>query len=275
MRGNETPFYKIGEVCEIFGVKPGILRRWAAADKIRTIKTPGGMHLYDISSLDPSLNKKTNAKDNLVTILYSRVSSKKQQDDLERQQEYLRSNLPDEYSRSEKIEVTDIGSGINFKRPGLLRILRLVKEGKVSTVVVASRDRMARFGFELIEWMCQEFGSKILVLDNEDTTPESELGKDLMSIVQVYCCRWNGKRRYQNKNQSPETKVAPNKGTESDVEPMGGLLQIPLQQDDRFINQQIEQDSKDNVQVKRQVGNNKGNKNQYIEQFLPQQIMVA
>jgi predicted site-specific integrase-resolvase len=72
---------------------------------------------------------------------------------------------------------------------------------------VASRDRLARFGFELIEWLCKEFGTELLVLDTEDTTPETELGKDLMSIVQVYCCRWNGKRRYTKKeNQSIETE---------------------------------------------------------------------
>jgi putative resolvase len=235
------------------------------------------MHLYDISSLDPSLNTKTNANDNLVTILYSRVSSHKQKNDLDRQQEYLRSNLPNEHSRSEKIEISDIGSGINFKRPGLLRILRLVKEGKVSSVVVASRDRMARFGFELIEWMCKEFGTKILVLDNEDTTPESELGKDLMSIVQVYCCRWNGQRRYQNriKNQSQKTEIETIQGSESDSEPVGGLLPIHLQQDDWIIDQQIKQDSKIRIQNKGQTCNTKGKTSKHIEQLLQQQTMVA
>lgn len=275
MRGNETPYYKIGEVCEIFGVKPGILRRWAKEEKIRTIKTPGGMHLFDISSLDPSLTKKTNERKQLINILYSRVSSQKQKDDLERQQGYLRTNLPNEYSGSEKIEITDIGSGINFKRPGLLRILRLVKEGKVSTIVVASRDRMARFGFELIEWICTEFGTEILVLDTEDTTPESELGKDLMSIVQVYCCRWNGKRRYKEKNQSKKTEVESNEGTETDSESMGRVLQVPLQQDDRVVDKQIEQNPKVRIPTKRSSSNSKGKKTEPKEQFLQQQEMVA
>jgi predicted site-specific integrase-resolvase len=216
MRGNEIPLYKLGAACEILGVKHGILRRWADEGKIRTIRTPGGMRLFDISSIDSSLQHKTKAKEEMVTILYSRVSSSKQRDDLNRQVQYLRDNLPDEYSRLKIRDVTDIGSGLNFKRPGLLQILGLVKETKVSTIVVASRDRLARFGFELIEWMCTEYGTKIVVLDSEDTTPESELGKDLMSIVQVYCCRWNGKRRYaKGKNQTEKTETEPNESSKN------------------------------------------------------------
>ena len=135
------------------------------------------MRLFDISSIDPSANIFK------VKIFYSRVSSAKQREDLERQKEFLKSNLPDQSSGSTKIEeISDIGSGINFKRPGLLRILGLVKQGTVSKIVVASRDRLARFGFELIEWLCTEFGTEIVVLDSKDSTPESELGNDLIAL---------------------------------------------------------------------------------------------
>jgi putative resolvase len=210
MRGDETPLYKISDACKIIGVKENTLRRWGDCGKIKTIRTPGGMRLFDLSTINPNLN--TNRKN--INILYARVSSQKQKDDLERQKEYLKSNLPDQYSGLSFDTITDIGSGLNFKRPGLLQILGLVKEGKVSTVVVASRDRMARFGFELIEWMCSEFGTKLLVLDKDDSTPESELSKDLMAIVQVYCCRWNGKRRYtKRKNQVQEVEATSNAST--------------------------------------------------------------
>jgi predicted site-specific integrase-resolvase len=64
---------------------------------------------------------------------------------------------------------------------------------------VASKDRLARFGVELIEWICNQYGTKILVLDSNNKTQEIELSEDIMSILQVYCCRWNGKRRYKNK----------------------------------------------------------------------------
>jgi predicted site-specific integrase-resolvase len=221
-RGKEPLFYKSSQACKILGVKDGILKKWDAEGKINVLRTPGGMRLYDIASVDPSaklfkIQKNTNDRS---IILYSRVSSAKQKDDLERQEHFLKENLPDEYSGSKQIQtISDVGSGINFKRPGLLRILGLVKEGKVSTVVVASKDRLARFGFELIEWLCKEFGAKILVLDAKDTSPEAELGNDLMAIVQVYCCRWNGRRRYaSNKVKSEKAKIESDEESEDSLE---------------------------------------------------------
>ena len=133
-------------------------------------------------------------KESRFDILYSRVSSHKQEDDLQRQKQYLEENC----QTKEFTHIQDIASGLNFKRKGLIKILDSVKEGKVRTIIVASKDRMARFGFDLIEWLCHEYGTKILVLDNQNQSPTEELGKDLLSIVQIYCCRWNGKRRYKN-----------------------------------------------------------------------------
>lgn len=79
---------------------------------------------------------------------------------------------------------------------------------------MASRDRLARFGFELIEWLCAEFDTRLIVLDHCDGAPEDELGKDLMAIVQVYCCRWNGRRRYRVKAQDSEVATLPDGGAE-------------------------------------------------------------
>lgn len=215
-RGSETLYYKTSDACKILGIKEGILRKWDAEGKIKAIRTPGGIRLFDITSIDPSSNLfAIRQKKEPVAIFYSRVSSIKQKDDLERQKEYIRNSCSEQYERYQ--EITDVGSGINYKRPGLLRILGLVKEGNVSHVVVASKDRLARFGFELIEWLCKEFGTKIVVLNTEDTTPEEELGTDLMSIVQVYCCRWNGRRRYKTKDKSLKAEIETNNSTEEDA----------------------------------------------------------
>ena len=94
----DVKFVKISKASEILGVQQGILRRWADDGKITSIKTPGGMRLFDISSLHPSLNRKTIIKQEQVTILYSRVSSSKQKDDLKRQKEFLTNSLPIKYS---------------------------------------------------------------------------------------------------------------------------------------------------------------------------------
>lgn len=213
-RGNETVFYKISDASKILGVQPGVLRTWDNKGAIKTIRTPGGQRLFDITSIDPGVNiYKNKKKEDPIHILYSRVSSAKQRNDLERQQQFLKDNSNiDKYQ-----EISDIGSGINFKRPGLLRILGLVKEGKVSTIVVSSKDRLARFGYELIEWLCKEFNTKILVLNNSDSTPESELGNDLVAIVQVYCCRWNGQRIYKTKNKGLKIEVESDQGTENET----------------------------------------------------------
>ena len=215
----EERFYKIGSASQILGVSRSILRHWADSGTIRTIRTPGGQRLFDPSSIE-GYRVEQEIPQTCQVVLYARVSSQKQQPDLSRQQLFLRDHLPDQHSGCKTIvEVKDIGSGLNFKRPGLLRVLGLVTEGRVQSIVVASRDRLARFGIELIEWICSQHACKIIVLDTEDNTPEEELGKDLMSIVQIYCCRWNGRRRYKKVTDLPETgntkvEVEPDEGAE-------------------------------------------------------------
>jgi len=273
---------KISVASDILGVGQGILRKWSDQGLIKTIRTPGGMRLFDISSIDPSVNiSKVKIKEKPKVILYSRVSSSKQKDDLQRQQEYVRKNVPDQHRGSEYgiEEIFDIGSGINFKRPGLLRILGSVKEGNVSAIIVASRDRLARFGCELIEWMCSEFGTKIVVLDTEDTTPESELGKDLMAIVQVYCCRWNGMRRYKSKTKENcegiQVETQPEQGTKGVPELLGRMLEISLQQDSVDVDKPKEQDSKGQNETSKQIGNVPKKRGRKPKQLLQQQALVV
>lgn len=226
-------YYKISKAAERLGVSIPTLRRWEADGSITAIRTPGGQRMLDISSMCHDTLIKNKTKQSNKTIVYGRVSSSKQKDDLERQREFLFDNPAVRKARPEDvIAITDVGSGLNFKRPGLLRILGLVKDGGVSKIVVASRDRLARFGFELIEWLCNEYGTQILVLDQEDSTPEEELGKDLMSIVQVYCCRWNGRRRYTKTTKELPVETQTFLPPEGDSQPMGRMLQIHLQQSD-------------------------------------------
>lgn len=221
--------YKISKAAEILGVSASCLRRWDNDGKVNSWRSPGGHRYFDISSIRECDVAAEKSKSCPRTILYSRVSSSKQRDDLQRQQSYIKNNHLDKHPRSgDVLEITDIASGLNFKRPGLLRILGLVKEGDISTIVVASRDRLARFGFELIEWLCGQYGTKIVVLDNDDSTPEEELGKDLMSIVQVYCCRWNGRRRYAN-GKDIEVAVEADPRTEANHGKLGTHLEVHIQ----------------------------------------------
>jgi len=216
----------------MLGVSQGILRTWADEGKIQSIRTPGGQRLFDISEIKGQIIQ--SAKKEQTIVLYSRVSSSKQRNDLERQQKFLRDSLLDKHSGKYR-EISDIGSGINFKRPGLLRVLGLIKDGLVSKLIVASKDRIARFGYDLIGWFCAQYGTQIIILDNQDGAPEEELGKDLMSIVQIYCCRWNGQRRYKfgktnEQSKNIEIENTSIEGAKTQTFSDGGMLPIHIQQ---------------------------------------------
>ena len=181
----------------ILNVTGTSLRQWSNAGKIRLIRTPGGQRRYDISALldtnaaESTDSNKPTREDGRRGVCYARVSSRGQRDDLQRQSDYLKSKCPDHDV------ITDIASGINWKRKGLKAILELAKQGAIYEVVVAARDRLCRFAFELLEHVFGMHDVRIVVLDSyADMSPEQELSNDLLSIVQIFCCRRNGRRRY-------------------------------------------------------------------------------
>ena len=170
---------------EILGVHPNTLRSWESTGKIKAIRTPSNQRLYDVTSI--TVNKETPKK----SICYCRVSSAKQKDDLQRQINYLKEQFPN-YDI-----ITDIGSGLNFKRKGLQAILELAMQKNIKEVVVAHRDRLCRFGFDLIQWIIEKNQGKLVVLNEVHLSQEEELTEDLLSIVHVFSCRINGGRKYK------------------------------------------------------------------------------
>ncbi|AOY81912.2 IS607 family transposase [Moorena producens JHB] len=175
---------------ELTGLSRNTLRKYADNGTIKCEKTPGGTRLFDTESL-LSLGRRQSRQS--ATICYCRVSSSKQKDDLVRQVAYMHSLFP------EAEIVKDIGSGLNYKRFGLRAILERLMRGDQLTIVVACRDRLTRFGFELIEYLVSLNGGKILVLDQPESCPESELTADLLSIIHVFSCRIHGLRKYGKK----------------------------------------------------------------------------
>ena len=114
--------------------------------------------------------------------------------------EFIRTNKP-EYDAYTII--SDIGSGINFKREGLSKILDSCMQRNIGNIIIAHRDRLSRFGFDLINIIVQKAGGKIIVIDDErDKSSEQELSEDLLSIIHIYSCRQMGRRKYKNKNKS-------------------------------------------------------------------------
>lgn len=126
-------------------------------------------------------------------ICYCRVSSQKQKDDLKRQMEEMSQKFPT-YEM-----ISDIASGLNYEREGLKKIINYIVKGEVEILVVAYKDRLARFGYEMIEWMMKEYSKgEILILHKaEEETPTEEITKDILSIMNVYVAKINGLRKYK------------------------------------------------------------------------------
>lgn len=172
------------EACKILGLHANTLRTYANDGRIETIKTYSGQRRYNVDTFIGSVSEQKR-------FCYCRVSSPKQRDDLERQVAFMSERYPD-YE-----VIRDIGSGINFKRKGLTSILESAMRGDVVTLVVAHKDRLTRFGFELIKYIIERNGGKLVVLDQAVFSPEVELTKDLLSILHVFSCRLHGLRNYK------------------------------------------------------------------------------
>ena len=167
------------------GIHQNTLRRYADEGRIQTIRTASGQRRYDV---DAFMRESADA----VLVCYCRVSSAKQREDLARQVAFMRENYPNAEI------VSDIGGGLNFRRKGLVALLERLHRGDKLTIVVAHRDRLARFGFELIQWLAEQNGGGVVVLDNTDYSPEQELTQDILAILHTFSCRLHGLRRYRN-----------------------------------------------------------------------------
>lgn len=173
-------YVPLRKAVEFLGLSPNTLRKYADEGKIKSIKNQAGQRLYDVESYARGGSTGT------TTVCYCRVSSSKQRDDLDRQVAYMQSLYP----QAEIIK--DIGSGLNFKRKGLRSLLDRLMRGDQLTLVVACRDRLARFGFELIEYLVEQNGGSVVVLDQAVYCPSSELTQDLLSILHIFSCRMHG-----------------------------------------------------------------------------------
>ena len=192
------------ETSEILGISIDRLRRLAENGTISTIRTPGGQRRYDVQGyLDAQIQAE------ITTIGYCRVSGKGQAEDLASQVAYVQKHYP------EAEIIRDFGSGINFKRKGFLSLLERLLCGDKLRVVVAHRDRLARFGGEVIQFLVEQNGGEVVVLDKTVYSPEEELTDDLLAILHVFSRRMSGLRRYRD--QIKEDRNLSHSGTKSDT----------------------------------------------------------
>ncbi len=172
------------EAGKYYSVHPETLREWAKNGRIEFRKTPGGHRRYKI------FTEETDKRN----YIYARVSSKKQESDLQRQVKYLIKKYPN-YE-----VITDIGSGLNFKRKGFRRILEQLYQRNIGEVVISTEDRFSRLGAnELFEWMFKYFGGKLTVLNQRASkSSNEELAEELLEVVTVFTARYHGRRSYSN-----------------------------------------------------------------------------
>ena len=190
-------YYSTKKVTEILGVTAQTLRNWDKEGKLKPsyVKSNGYRYYSEESILSYTQERKT--KKNLNVVGYARVSSKKQSDDLERQINNLNTYISSKYDSFDII--TDIGSGINYNKPGLKKLIEKINKKEVDLIIVLYKDRLLRFGFELVEYFAELNNVKIEILDKIDKNQDEELVEDLVQIISVFSCKIQGKRKTKTK----------------------------------------------------------------------------
>ena len=196
-------YYSIGQFAQLIGKTEQTLRNW---DKKSVLKphhvTESGYRYYSQEQLNHFLGIQNKEQIQRKVIGYCRVSSHKQKDDLERQIGNVKTYM---LARGYQFEIIqDIGSGINYNKKGLNQLIDLITNSEVDKIVVLYKDRLLRFGFEIIENLCEKYGTTIEIIDNTEKTEEQELVEDLIQIVTVFSCRLQGKRANKAKKMIKE-----------------------------------------------------------------------
>lgn len=187
--------YKINEMSQKLGVSIKTLQRWDNSGKLKAKRTPTGRRYYTeeqylyYMGLEPNEPKRKQ-------VAYARVSSRGQKDDLKNQMDFIKNYtnyhgvIIDEY-------IEDIGSGLNYNRTKWNDLLHSVMRDEIDTIYITYKDRFIRFGYEWFEGLCEQHGTKIIVLNDVETSPQQELIDDLTSIIHVFSRRLYGLRKYK------------------------------------------------------------------------------
>jgi len=184
-------FVAIGDAAKVLGVSITTLRRWEAEGRLVPERTAGKQRRYDLAKLRPEMFLAPPPE--RKTIAYARVSSHDQKDDLERQKQVLELYCARQGWTFEVI--ADLGSGMNYNKKGLKRLLDEIIEGKVGRLVIAHKDRLLRFGAELVFAICEAKEVEVLIINKGvDTTFEEDLAKDVLEIITVFSARLYGSR---------------------------------------------------------------------------------
>ena len=187
--------YRISEFAEIIGVSVKTLQRWDRQKKLVPDRTPTNRRIYTEHHLSTALGRIFEQEER-ETVVYARVSSQNQKPDLENQIEVLTEFCNSSGYTVDKY-VKEVGGGLNFKRKKFVKLLDQVMSGKIEQLIVAHKDRLSRFGFDLIEHICKVNNCELIVMNNEKLSPEQEMIQDMLAIVHCFSARLYGLRNYR------------------------------------------------------------------------------
>ncbi len=184
---------KIGEAARLLGTDHSTLRKWESTGELLPArKTKGGTRYYDVAELMGFSNEAA------PTLCYCRVSSHDQKADLDRQQELLEAYCSDKGWRTQVIR--DLGSGMNYRKKGLNQLLELIMKRQIKRLVLSHKDRLLRFGAELVFSLCDIQGIEIIIIHKGDQPSfEEELANDVLEIITVFSARLYGSRSKKHK----------------------------------------------------------------------------
>ena len=205
MNTNKITNYKPKDFAELLGVSVKTLQRWDRDGILKANRTPTDRRYY---TYDQYLQFKGIKTENDVrdVVIYARVSTKNQKDDLQNQVEFLK-----QFCNAKGMIVNqcieEFGSGLNYNRKKWNQLLDEVMENKIKTIVISSKDRLIRFGYEWFEQFCMKFHTTIIVVNNEALSPNEELVQDMIAILHLFSCRLYGLRKYKKQIEEDEEIV--------------------------------------------------------------------
>jgi len=190
--------YSVGQFAKLINRHVRTLQRWDNLGLFKPAKySPKGRKMYSHEQYLEFINNEFKPIDK-ETIIYCRVSSFNQKNDLASQIKFV-----EDYCTINQLHVdsvyTDIGSGLNYKRKNFIKLINNITTHKVDKIIIAHKDRLVRFGFELIEELCKQNNVELIVINDEKLSPQEEMVTDLMSIIHVFSSRLYGLRNYKNK----------------------------------------------------------------------------
>lgn len=194
--------YTIEEASNMLGVSKETLRRWERKGKITSERTQGKHRRYKKETIDRLLNKEIIRE--RMTVGYARVSTNEQKEDLKRQIQLIENYCS---SHGYKFDIiSDIGSGLNYNKKGIKQLIELIESDSIDRLVISYKDRLLRFGSEILFQLCDYHNVEVVIINSMDNTFENELVDDVLSIITVYSAKLYGERSHKNKKIIEENK---------------------------------------------------------------------